>query len=280
MESTAGTEGELFIEVNGIKVCYTDSVNGDIPVVFIHGFPFDKSMWEPQVEFLKKDFRVITYDIRGFGKSGSGAQPTDIDLFAKDFVEFMDVLDIKEAVVCGHSLGGYILMTAANRNFEKLRGLILCDTQCIAESEETKQGMIELAADLEKDGHNKFIDTIINNAFSEATRRSNTQVIDKAKQSAHVTSPKTLKLSLIALSQRHEICNQLKELTVPVMVICGKEDNIIPLSRSEFIFNSVENAQLKVIENAGYLPNLEQPQIFNGHMISFLQGLRWIFVKN
>jgi 3-oxoadipate enol-lactonase len=280
MESNAKTEEELFIEVNGTRMCYTDSLHGEMTVIFVHGFPFDKSMWQPQVRTLKKDYRVITYDIRGFGRSEIGNLPADIDLFARDLLEFINALDIKDVVICGHSIGGYILMTAVNLNLKKIKGLILCDTQCIADSEEMKRSMLELIPGIEKNGPETFVDNIIDNAFSKATPARNDDIITRAKQTAHTTSVKTLTHSLTALSLRHETCNGLKTLTVPVLVLCGKEDNIMPVSRSEFIFNALKNAQLKVIENAGYLPNLEQPEVFNGHILSFLQGLKLTFVKN
>src|ERR1700746_2445624 len=95
------------VNVKDITVCYDDYGTSDIPVIFIHGFPFDKSSWKPQVDFLKTKTRVITYDIRGFGKSTPGNEHISIGLFADDLINFMDTLQIKKAIVCGISMGGY-----------------------------------------------------------------------------------------------------------------------------------------------------------------------------
>ena len=98
----------LSIQANGIVFNYDDSGVGDIPIVFIHGFPFDKSMWEPQINYFKLNYRVISYDIRGYGKTTSDERVLDMNLFADDLISFLDALHIDRAVVCGLSMGGYI----------------------------------------------------------------------------------------------------------------------------------------------------------------------------
>ncbi len=106
------TGNDIDIHVNGVTLCYDDLGDGAVPILFIHGFPFDKSSWQPQVKFLKSKRRVIAYDIRGYGKSTEGNEKVSMDLFADDLVNFMDALRIEKAVVCGLSMGGYILLTA------------------------------------------------------------------------------------------------------------------------------------------------------------------------
>src|SRR4051812_26378965 len=118
-------EKELSININGITISYTDSGNSSIPLIFIHGFPFDKSTWEPQITALKNTTRVIAYDIRGFGNSTSDNEPASIDLFANDLIAFMDALKISKAIVCGLSMGGYILMNAIGRSPERFEAVIL-----------------------------------------------------------------------------------------------------------------------------------------------------------
>ena len=90
MQSTA-TGTNLQIKINDISISYNDLGEGDMPIIFIHGFPFDKSMWQLQMEFLKSSHRVITYDIRGYGKSTLGSEKASIDLFADDLIEFMNI---------------------------------------------------------------------------------------------------------------------------------------------------------------------------------------------
>jgi pimeloyl-ACP methyl ester carboxylesterase len=124
--------------VNGTTLCYDDCGDSEIPILFIHGFPFDKSCWDPQMSFLKRNHRVIQYDIRGFGKSEAGTDEASMTLYADDLILFMDLLGIQKAIVCGISMGGYILMNAVHRFPERFKALVLCDTQCIADSPEAR----------------------------------------------------------------------------------------------------------------------------------------------
>src|SRR5688572_16597599 len=104
------TGNNLKIEVNGTTICYDDFGTGTVPIIFLHGFPFNKSSWQPQMEFLKNTYRVIAYDIRGFGESTSGEDLKGMSLFADDLMKFMEALKIEKAIVCGLSMGGFILL--------------------------------------------------------------------------------------------------------------------------------------------------------------------------
>ncbi|MBK5286416.1 MAG: alpha/beta hydrolase, partial [Bacteroidia bacterium] len=112
METMLTTGADININLNDITICYDDFGKGVIPILFIHGFPFDKSSWQPQMEFLKNTHRVIAYDIRGFGKSTAGDKKISISLFADDLIKLMDALELQKAIVCGLSMGGYILLNA------------------------------------------------------------------------------------------------------------------------------------------------------------------------
>src|SRR5688572_6563533 len=125
---------------NNTQFSYDDIGEGSVPIIFIHGFPFDKSMWQLQMEHFKTTHRVIAYDIRGFGKSFDDTNDLSITLFADDLIQLMDSLQIDKAIVCGLSMGGFIALNAINRFPGRFAGLILCDTQCIADPEDVKAG--------------------------------------------------------------------------------------------------------------------------------------------
>src|SRR5689334_21491870 len=132
METLQTTGNDIQIQVNGTTVCYDDLGKGKIPILFIHGFPFDKTSWQPQMQFLKSTNRVIAYDIRGFGKSAAGNEKASIGLFADDLVQLLDALQLDKVIACGLSMGGYILLNALSRYPERFDAIILSDTQCIA----------------------------------------------------------------------------------------------------------------------------------------------------
>jgi 3-oxoadipate enol-lactonase len=260
------------VQVNGINISYDDTGNSDIPLIFIHGFPFSKAAWQPQIDSLKKHYRVIAYDIRGFGGTNLGTLPVSIDLFATDLIEFMDALDIRKAFACGLSMGGYVLMNAAGRFPERFEAIILSDTQCIADSEENREKRLKTIEQVKKDGLTGFADNYVKNVLCPNTLEKKPDVVEKVKQLILKTSPESIIRTLKALAERKETCNSLKHLSLPALIICGKEDTVTPLSQSELMNNALTNSTLQTIGEAGHLSNLEQPEIFNEHIHNFLPG--------
>ena len=260
------------VQLNGITVSYEDNGTGNVPIIFIHGFPLSKATWQPQMDFLKKHHRVIAYDIRGFGNSSLGNEVISIDLFATDLVQFMDALDIKKAIVCGLSMGGYIIMNAVSRFPERFEAIVLSDTQCIADSSENKEKRYKTIEQIEKEGLEKFAEAFVQNLFSKETIEKNKQVVEETKKLILKTSPKTVTATLKALAERRETCTNLKMINIPALILCGKDDVVTPLSQSELLNNSISNSTLQPIEKAGHLSNLEQPDVFNEHIHNFLPG--------
>ena len=161
--------------INNLLVSYTDEGKEGSPVIiFIHGFPFNKSMWNLQVESLKDDYRLITYDIRGHGNSDAGNEDFSIDLFANDLIGLMDALKIDKAILCGLSMGGYIALNAIEKHKERFDALILSDTQCIADTPEAKEKRIKAIESIRKTGVEKYAEESIKNLFASesfTTRR-------------------------------------------------------------------------------------------------------------
>jgi len=137
-------ENSFSLNVNNHKVSYTDEGKYGAPVIiFIHGFPFNMSMWNPQIESLSNYCRVITYDIRGFGNSDAGNEEFTIELFAKDLISLMDALKIDITILCGLSMGGYIALNAIENYAGRFSALILSDTSCKADTSEAKEKRIK-----------------------------------------------------------------------------------------------------------------------------------------
>lgn len=273
METMQITENDQYINLNGITVCYDDLGMGTIPVLFIHGFPFDKSSWQPQMEFLKKTNRVIAYDIRGFGKSTAGNEIASIDLFADDLIKLMDSLQIEKAIVCGLSMGGYILLNAVFRYPKRFEGIILCDTQCLADSPATKEKRYKSITQIKAGGLKNYTETFVINVFCRETLVSKKELVEKIKDVIVSTSPVTITQSLSALAERREMCTSLNEISIPALILCGKEDAATMLAQSEYLNHHIANSTLHYIERAGHLSNLEQPDEFNNLLIGFISGL-------
>jgi pimeloyl-ACP methyl ester carboxylesterase len=261
------------VQANGINICYDDFGKGHLPILFIHGFPFDKSMWQPQLDFFISIQRVIAYDIRGFGKSTAGAEEISISLFADDLIGLMDVLQIDKAVVCGLSMGGYILLNAISRYPERFEAIILSDTQCIADSTEVKVKRNKTIQQLETGGLKDFADVFVKNIFCQDSLSDKIIQVEEIKKVILSTDTLTLTRTLNAIAQRREMCSSLKEIKVPSLILCGKEDTITPPEQAQFLQCNIANSRLYSIEKAGHMSNLEQASEFNQHLANFISDL-------
>ncbi len=270
----------LSIAVNGFDLSYDDLGEGKIPVIFLHGFPFDKSMWELQVELLKFSYRLISCDIRGFGKSTDEYSPLSIDLFADDLIKFMDKLSIEKAILCGLSMGGYIALNAEKRFPGRFEALILSDTQCIADTAEGKAKRYKVIEDIEENGAAKFNEGFIKNVFHPDSPTNKKEIVDQLREVVFANSQYIITQGLIVLAERSETCSSLDEIEIPTLIICGREDVVTPLAQSESMNAAIKGSKLQIIENAGHVSNLEQPHEFAKYLSEFLGGLDGVGVES
>ncbi|MGV9003874.1 alpha/beta fold hydrolase [Flavobacterium sp.] len=260
-------------EVNNVNIAYYDVGEGIVPVLFLHGFPFDKSMWHEQIDSLKSSHRVIAVDIRGFGKSTDEKTHLTIDLFADDLIAIMDALNIKKAIICGLSMGGFIALNAIKRFPERFEALLLCDTQCIADSAEVREKRHCIIEQIKNEGANPFSEKFTKSVFHPDSLKNEKELVDNLRSTVFANSERALTAGLAALAERSETCSSLNAIKVPTLIICGRQDEVTPLSQSEFMHEHIEGSVLKIIENAGHVSNLEQPEDFNNYLKDFLNSL-------
>ncbi len=261
------------INVNNISLSIRDSGTGNDPVVFVHPFPFDKTVWEAQFDFLKKTNRVISFDVRGFGKSTSDTRKSSVPLFADDLIAMLDTLGLTKVIGCGLSMGGYILLNAVERYPERFKAIILGDTQCLADSKGEQQNRYDTISDIEKNGLETFSEKFLNKALSPYTLEHHSGIFQKLKAIILSNQVPAITSGLSAMAQREQTCSDLRQLKIPALVVSGKEDVVIQPSQSEFLFNNIAGSQLQFIEHAGHLSNVEQPDLFNKIIYQFIDGL-------
>ena len=261
--------------VNNLTVSFSDEGPDDAPVIiFIHGFPFNKSMWNMQLEELKDDYRVIAYDIRGHGSSDSGNEDFSIELFVKDLLCLMDALKIDKTVLCGLSMGGYIALNAIENYPERFDALILSDTHCIADTPEAKGKRMKTIERIKKNGVDDYADESISNLFAPESFTTRGEEIAAVRKMIVKTSKQSLYKTLLALSVRKETCNKLPEIKVPVLIMVGKEDKITPPSAAWLIHEKIQGSFLNIIEHAGHLANMENPEDFNYQLKKFVSSVK------
>jgi len=267
----------LTISANNILISYDDIGVGalpNIPIIFVHGFPFDKSMWKEQMEFFKSTNRVIAYDLRGFGRSSANTSPMTIDLFVADLLAFMDALKIPKAILCGFSMGGYIALHAMKKNQDRFEALILCDTQCIADSPEAKEGRYKAIEKIKAEGITQFGNDFIKKVFHEDSLTGKKELVDGLKNVVIANTNESIIGGLTALAERSDSCYVLNKIKIPTLIICGREDQVTPLRESEFMHENIADSTLHAIHHAGHVSNLEQPMMFNKHLADFLSVVK------
>jgi len=263
----------LLIEVNNFAISYNDVGEGAVPIIFLHGFPFDKSMWNGQLDSLKSSYRLIACDIRGFGKSTDEKTVLSIDLFSDDLLSFMDKLNIDKAILCGLSMGGFISLNAIKRFPERFEALILCDTQCIADTTEVKENRYKAIEQINLDGVTEFNEKFIKNVFHPDSLTNKIELVENLRNIVFANSKVVITAGLTALAERSETCSILNTIGIPTLIICGREDTVTPLIQSEFMKEQIKGSSLKIINNAGHVSNLEQPDEFNKYIFDFLNSL-------
>jgi len=266
-------ENSFSLTINNHKVSYTDEGKYGAPVIiFIHGFPFNMSMWNRQIESLT-NYRVITYDIRGFGNSDAGNEEFTIELFAKDLISLMDALKIEKSIVCGLSMGGYIALNAFKNYARRFSALILSDTSCKADTSEAKEKRIKAIENIKTYGVKKYADESIKNLFAPESFNNKSKEIALVKEMIMKTPVQSLCNGLSALSVRKETCSILKDIVLPVLILVGKEDKITPPAAAEFMHEKIKGSVLEVLENAAHLSNMENSEEFNNHLKRFIESI-------
>ncbi|HET9746069.1 MAG TPA: alpha/beta fold hydrolase [Chitinophagaceae bacterium] len=262
------------IIIDKLAVSYNDHGPEDAPIIiFIHGFPFNKSMWNTQIDALKDDYRVIAYDIRGHGNSDAGADDFSIELFVNDLSRLMKKLGVEKSILCGLSLGGYIGLNAVLKYPNRFDALILNDTQCIADTPEIKENRCTAIIHIMENGVEQYADQTIKNLFAPESFAKKKNMISAVKGMIISTPKLSLCNTLHALAERTDTCDQLPEINIPVLIMVGKEDKITPIAAAEQMHEKIRGSMLKIIQHAGHLINLENPIAFGNRLLKFLESV-------
>jgi pimeloyl-ACP methyl ester carboxylesterase len=216
---------------------------------------------------------VVSIDLRGHGESYPFTGAYSMDLLAKDCNFLLDELDIEQAVVCGLSMGGYVTM-AMYRCFPDLfKGMILTSTRPGAETQAGKVNRGNSINDIQQYGPGIIADIMLPKLFSPVTYSMNSALVDEICQIITTTSVQGMVGVLQGISDRSDSIPLLKNIRCPTLIIHGMEDQIIPILEAELMVQQIPNSHLVKIGNAGHLPNLDQPEIFNQVVQDFLLSL-------
>lgn len=242
-------------------------------LIFLHGFPFNKNMWREQLEALSEDVTAIALDIRGHGLTTSGHGFFSIDAFAKDIRVFMEKLDIKQAVLCGISMGGYIALRAYQLFPEKISGLILADTHSKADTDEGKQKRFDSIQAILNHGRRPFAIGFVENVFSSHSIHDKPEAVEYIKSAIRRNSVRSICSTLLALAARTDTSSVLKDIHVPVLLIRGSDDRLTSSQDMKAMKEAIPDAKFMEIAACGHLPNLEAPEEFNYAITEFMTAV-------
>ena len=267
--------GQAFrVPVAGTQLAAWSSGPTDgLPLVFIHGLAFDHRMWLPQLPALPPRTRAIGWDLRGHGQTGPGDGQYSLELFVDDLLVLLDYLDVGRAVLCGLSMGGYIALRAAEREPERIHGLVLCDTRSAADTDETKLRRAAQVRLIKAGRFAAFAGPFIDSVLCAHTREHRPEVVGQLTSMVADVSPFGLCGTLLALAARTDTSASLSALSVPVLVAVGEHDTVTPPSESERLEAAIQGARLLRVPQAGHVSTLENPACFNPALTAFLAPL-------
>jgi pimeloyl-ACP methyl ester carboxylesterase len=252
-----------------IKLHVTEYGQG-YPVLLLHGFPFDHTIWQAQVDVLRDSYRLILPDLRGHGQSSAPDGVYTMEEQARDVIGVLDDLHIQQAIWVGHSMGGYITMAAVRLAPERIGGLALVATHAGADSDERRAGRLAAAEKALLEGGAPLVSAMLKALFAPGTDLT-------APPAQHIadlitrTAPAGLAGAQHGMAARPDSIETLRGVRVPVVVIAGTNDTIIPLDGARFMARAIPGAMWVEIAESGHLPMLEQPAALNEVLRTFLR---------
>jgi 3-oxoadipate enol-lactonase len=258
------------VRINDIEMAYTDTGIGR-PVVLIHGYPFNRTLWNEQVAALSSSYRVIVPDLRGFGDSEASAGTATMDQMAQDVTLLMNHLGIARATIGGLSMGGYVALALYKQLPSRVRALILADTRAQADTEETKQTRAQQAEKALAEGMAGIADAMLPKLLTPETVSKRPEIVKRVRDMMLKTKPQGAAAALRGMAERDDQTELLAKISLPTLILVGAEDAITPVADSQKMHQAIAGSRLVVLENAGHVSNLERTEQFNQALLDFLK---------
>jgi pimeloyl-ACP methyl ester carboxylesterase len=257
--------------VNSTTLHYIESGSGP-NVVLVHGFPLDARVWEKQVAAFSDRYRVITPDLRGFGKSPSNV-PFTIESLADDVHALLEEIGARPCVLGGISMGGYVALAHVRKYPTDLRGLMLFDTRAEGDTPEGRQNRMKMIELVRSAGAVAIADQMLPKLISDYTSTHAPEVGHQLRRSIESCPPRTIEHGLLALRDRPDHSEFLPSISFPTLIVVGEHDALTPPVLSQRMCDLIPSSELRTIASAGHLSPMEQAQAVNGHIRRFLDAL-------
>ena len=261
------------------ELAYIDRGAGQ-PVLLVHGFPIDHTMWNAQIDALSEHARVIAPDLRGFGQSPLGpVEPNggiSMERYADDLAELLDALQInadQPIVFVGLSMGGYIAWQFVRKYPERLRAIALLDTRAAADTEEARAGRLKMAENVAEWGSSRVAEMMGPKLAAPSTFKTWPAVVAALRRVVESTAPAAIAAAQRGLAARPDMTGFLPQIRMPTLVIVGAEDAISPPAEMQAIAAAIPNAEFVIIPNSGHMTTMENPEAVNVALLRFVEGV-------
>lgn len=245
-----------------------DEAGSGFPLVLLHGFPHDRTLWAAQLAAPPTGIRLIAPDLPGFGSSDSAEVPS-LDHWADWVIAFCDALGLDAVAVGGLSMGGYLTLALWRRHAARLRALVLADTKSGADSEEARSKRVAMQETAVQQGAGAIADAMMPGMVGKTTRRERPGAVEYLDAMLRRAPATAIHDALEALRTRPDATPSLAGISVPTLVICGDEDTLTPPKESEALAAAIPDSQLAIIPGAGHASCVEHPAAFNAVLAGF-----------
>lgn len=258
------------LSIHGVRLAVEDQGTG-LPLLLVHGFPLDHTMWDAQLEVLSRRCRVIAPDLRGFGQSGVTEGSVTMEQFADDLDALLDALAVAEPIaLCGLSMGGYIALAFWRKHRSRLRGLVLCDTKASADTPEAAAARRETAGRVLREGPALLADSMLPKLVAPATLDGRPEIVAAVRRVILAADPRGIAAAQRGMAERPDSSSLLPQIDCPALLLGGQHDVLSPPDQMRAMAGEMPQARFVTIADAGHLAPLENPAKANLAMLEFL----------
>jgi 3-oxoadipate enol-lactonase len=262
------------IQLRDFQMEFEDTGGNGLPLLLIHGYPLNHTLWQPQIEGLADVGRLIAPDLRGFGRSQATPAPYSMDMLASDCCALLDALGVTQpVVVCGLSMGGYVAFAFYRRYVARVAGLILTATRAAPDSPEMRATRLKSAEFVRNsaDGVSAMARAMLLSLLSSQSHQARPELVEQARAMMESSSVEGIVGALLGMRERPDSTSLLAQIDKPALIVHGADDSIIPLAEAQAMQAAIKGSRLVVIPGAAHLPNLEQAELFNAAVREFIR---------
>lgn len=273
MHSGRETPGNVQrLMVHGVNLAVEACGEGPA-ILFVHGYPLDRTMWRAQMDGLT-GYRRIAPDLRGMGQSDAPDLGYGMNIYAADLAALLDALDIPQVVLCGLSMGGYIIFELLRTWRSRVRGLVLMDTRAAPDSPEARRARDTAAATARERGAGAIAEAMLPKMLAPATLADHHDVVERVRTTISNTPVAGIVGALAAMRDRAGSDELLPTLAgIPTMVIVGEADTLTPPDEGRTMAQAIPGARFEIIPGAAHVPPLERPAEVTRLLREFLTEL-------